>query len=152
MSLDYVIPGPSFSQFLLFFDPPVSLSLQDLLAISLYLPLSHSTRENIHSKVYFFSVNNCNYKIYLLSTFLPCHMAFQDCTIVDPRECGIVRNDVTRFPVRPPKQPMFLIRLNRVRNFRGRVSNFNQSEARKQSVLASDWLKFVTLPRKYPTL
>ena len=35
----------------------------------------------------------------------------------------------------------------RVRNFRGRVSNFNQSEARKQCVLASDWLKFVTLPQ-----
>ena len=33
----------------------------------------------------------------------------------------------------------------RVRNFRGRVSNFNQSEARKQCVLASDWLKFRTL-------
>ena len=40
----------------------------------------------------------------------------------------------------------------RVRNFRGRVSNFNQSEARKQCVLASDWLKFVTLPRKFRTL
>ena len=41
---------------------------------------------------------------------------------------------------------------NRVRNFRGRVSNFNQSDARKQCVLASDWLKFVTLPRKCHTL
>ena len=41
---------------------------------------------------------------------------------------------------------------NRVRNFQGRVSNFNQSEARKQCVLASDWLKFVTLPRKFRTL
>ena len=40
----------------------------------------------------------------------------------------------------------------RVRNFRGRVSNFNQSEARKQCFLASDWLKFVTLPRKYRAL
>ena len=42
--------------------------------------------------------------------------------------------------------------LYRVRNFRGRVSNFNQSGARKQRFLASDWLKFVTLPRKYRTL
>ena len=41
---------------------------------------------------------------------------------------------------------------NRVRYFRGRVTNFYQSEARKQSFLASDWLKFVTLPRKYRTL
>ena len=40
----------------------------------------------------------------------------------------------------------------RVRNFRGRVSNFNQSEARKQCFLASDWLKFETLPRKFRTL
>ena len=29
----------------------------------------------------------------------------------------------------------------RVRYFRGRVSNFNQSEARKLCFLASDWLK-----------
>ena len=35
----------------------------------------------------------------------------------------------------------------RVRNYRGRVSNFDQSEARKQRFLASDWLKFETLPR-----
>ena len=35
---------------------------------------------------------------------------------------------------------------NRVRNFRGRVSYFNQSEARKYPVLASDWLKYETLP------
>ena len=41
---------------------------------------------------------------------------------------------------------------HRVRYFRGRVTNFNQSEARKHSFLASDWLKFVTLPRKYRTL
>ena len=40
----------------------------------------------------------------------------------------------------------------RVRNFRGRVSIFNQSEARKQCFLASDWLKFETLPRKFRTL
>ena len=40
----------------------------------------------------------------------------------------------------------------RVRNFRGRVSNFSQSEARKQCFLASDWLKFETLPRKFRTL
>ena len=31
---------------------------------------------------------------------------------------------------------------NRVRNYRGRVSNFDQSEARKQCFLASDWSKF----------
>ena len=36
---------------------------------------------------------------------------------------------------------------NRVRNYRGRVSNFDQSEARKQCFLFSDWLKFETLPR-----
>ena len=29
-----------------------------------------------------------------------------------------------------------------------RVQNINQSEARKQCFLASDWLKFGTLPRK----
>ena len=40
----------------------------------------------------------------------------------------------------------------RVRYFRGRVSNFNQSEARKHCFLASDWLTFETLPRKYRTL
>ena len=40
----------------------------------------------------------------------------------------------------------------RVRYFRGRVSNFDQSESRKHSFLASDWLKFETLPRKYRTL
>ena len=41
-----------------------------------------------------------------------------------------------------------------VRNNRGRVSNFNQSEARKHYSLASnsDWSKFVTLPRLYRTL
>ena len=36
--------------------------------------------------------------------------------------------------------------------FRGRVPNFNQSDTRKQCFLASDWLKFGTLPRKYHTL
>ena len=36
--------------------------------------------------------------------------------------------------------------------FRGRVTNLNQSEARKQCFLASDWLKFETHPRKYRTL
>ena len=41
---------------------------------------------------------------------------------------------------------------NRVRYFRGRVSNFNQSEERKQCFLPSDWLKFETLPREYRTL
>ena len=40
----------------------------------------------------------------------------------------------------------------RVRYFRGRVSNFNQSETREQCFLDSDWLKFETLPRKYRTL
>ena len=38
---------------------------------------------------------------------------------------------------------------NRVRYFRGRVSNFNQSEARKQCFLASHWSKYETLPRKF---
>ena len=41
---------------------------------------------------------------------------------------------------------------NRVRYFRGRVTNLNQSEARQQCFLASDWLKFETLTRKYRTL
>ena len=40
----------------------------------------------------------------------------------------------------------------RVRNFRGRVTNFDQSEARKHCFLDSDWSKFVTLPRKFRTL
>ena len=40
----------------------------------------------------------------------------------------------------------------RERNYRGRVSNFDQSEARKQCFLASDWLKFETLPRQFRTL
>ena len=35
----------------------------------------------------------------------------------------------------------------RVRNYRGKVTNFNQSEARKHCFLASDWSKFETLPR-----
>ena len=39
--------------------------------------------------------------------------------------------------------------INRVRNFRGRVSHFNQSEARKQCFLASDWLKYETLPENF---
>ena len=30
---------------------------------------------------------------------------------------------------------------NRVRYYRGRVSNFDQSESRKHCFLASDWLK-----------
>ena len=42
--------------------------------------------------------------------------------------------------------------IDRVRNFRGRVSNFNQSEARKHCFLASDRLKFEILPRKFRTL
>ena len=36
--------------------------------------------------------------------------------------------------------------------FWGRVTNFNQLEAGKQCFLASDWLKFETLPLKYRTL
>ena len=40
----------------------------------------------------------------------------------------------------------------RVRNYWGRVTNFNQSEARTHCFLASDWLKFETLPRKFRTL
>ena len=41
---------------------------------------------------------------------------------------------------------------NRVRYFQGRVSYFEQSEARKNRFLASDWSKYETLPRKYRTL
>ena len=40
----------------------------------------------------------------------------------------------------------------RVRNFRIRVTNFNQSEARTRCFLASDWLNFETLPRKFRIL
>ena len=39
-----------------------------------------------------------------------------------------------------------------IRYYRGRVTIFNQSEARKHCSLPSDWLKFETLPRKYRTL
>ena len=39
-----------------------------------------------------------------------------------------------------------------VRDFWGRVPNFKESEASKQCYLASDWLKFGTLLRKYRTL
>ena len=38
-----------------------------------------------------------------------------------------------------------LVGYNRVRYIRGRVSNFHQSEARKDCFLASDWSKFETL-------
>ena len=48
--------------------------------------------------------------------------------------------------------PTEIDELYRVRNFRGRVSYFNQSEARKHCFLASDWLKCKTLPRKFRTL
>ena len=37
----------------------------------------------------------------------------------------------------------------RVRNFRGRVSNFHQSEARKQCFLASDWWKLRLFPENF---
>ena len=43
---------------------------------------------------------------------------------------------------------MLIYRL-RVLYFRGSVSNFNQSLVRKQCFLASDWLKFETVPREY---
>ena len=39
---------------------------------------------------------------------------------------------------------------HRVWYFRGRVTDFNQSEARKHYFLAPDWSKFETLPRKIP--
>ena len=42
-------------------------------------------------------------------------------------------------------------RAYRVMHCRGRVSNFNQSEAIEHSSLASDWFKFETLSRKYRT-
>ena len=45
--------------------------------------------------------------------------------------------------------PVTLALHDRVRYYWGRVSNFNQSEAIKHCFLASDWLRFVTLPRKY---
>ena len=42
---------------------------------------------------------------------------------------------------------MMVVEDYRVRYFRGRVSNSNQSEARKRCFLASDWLKFEILPK-----
>ena len=63
-----------------------------------------------------------------------------------PERCGARKY---QYPLRSPS---IFATLNRVRNFRGRVTNFNQSEARKQCFLASDWLKFETLPRKFRTL
>ena len=55
------------------------------------------------------------------------------------------RADSARIRVNSPRK--FFRRANRVRNYRGRVSNFNQSEARKHCFLVSDWSKFETLPR-----
>ena len=46
----------------------------------------------------------------------------------------------------------FNIMTYRVRNFWGRVSYLNQSEARKGCFLASDLLKYETLPRKFRAL
>ena len=48
--------------------------------------------------------------------------------------------------------PAMFLENFRVRYYRGKVSNFNQSEARKHCFLASDWLTFENLPRKYRTL
>ena len=48
-------------------------------------------------------------------------------------------------------EELLIISSYRVRNFRGRVSYFNQSEARKHCFLAYDWLKCETLPRKFST-
>ena len=45
-----------------------------------------------------------------------------------------------------------ILAVNGVRYFRGRVSYFDQSEARKHRFLASDWSKYETLLRKYRTL
>ena len=42
--------------------------------------------------------------------------------------------------------------INRVRYFRGRVSYFDQSGPGKHRFLASDWLKYETLPRNCRTL
>ena len=63
-------------------------------------------------------------------------------------------NDLPFLPYLLPSNLFYLLVVNlyRVRNFRGRVSHFNQSEARKQCFLASDWLKYETLPRKFRTL
>ena len=46
----------------------------------------------------------------------------------------------------------FYLQFHRVGYYWGRVSNFNQAESRKQCFIASDWLKFETLPLKYHTL
>ena len=59
----------------------------------------------------------------------------------------LFRLDFSNFPsFKNSEFPVIFVHY-RVRNFRGRVTNFDQSEARKQCFLASDWLKFETLPR-----
>ena len=48
-------------------------------------------------------------------------------------------------------KPITMYMRYRARYYRERVSNFDQSEAGKHCFVASDWLKFETLPRKYCT-
>ena len=49
---------------------------------------------------------------------------------------------VVNYPLGNITVSLVYLWMNRVRNYRGRVSNFNQSEARKHCFLASDWSKF----------
>ena len=71
-------------------------------------------------------------------------------------ELGTVMKSLGQSPCESDLQDMINEVSNtdiRERYFRGRVTNFNQSEARKQCFFASDWLEFETLPdRKYRTL
>ena len=60
--------------------------------------------------------------------------------------------DLTRFFDKMMSDAIHNCETYRVRYYRGRVSYFNQSEARKGCFLASDWLKYETLPRKFRTL
>ena len=64
-------------------------------------------------------------------------------------------NSSQKFPKLPPPDGLFhtfdFSKRHESTVFRGRASKFNQSEARKQCFLDSDWLEFVTLPRKYRT-
>ena len=50
----------------------------------------------------------------------------------------------------PERSARRITKANKVRYFR--VFSFHQSESRKQYFLASDWLKFETLPRYYRNL
>ena len=84
----------------------------------------------------FYSVDGVCTGEFYISSFLSC--------VIFPSEGR--GKDIDIFKI------LYNITSYRVRNFRGRVSYFNQSDARKHCFLASDWLKYETLPRKFRTL